>query len=80
MKGSREVLEMEENGEIEFNENTQCYEEFDWQDAQTQDQQEMKNDAIYEEERERRAGLLEACGINLKLRNDQKLIIIKKGD
>lgn len=57
MKGSREVLEMEEKGEIVFNENTQCYEPVDWQEQQRQDREEMKNDAIYEEERERRAGL-----------------------
>jgi len=63
MKGSREVIEMVEDGQIEFNETTRCYEPVDWQEQQRQDMKEIKNDAIYEEERERRAGLLEACGI-----------------
>ena len=30
---------------------------FDWQSAQSQDMTEIRNDAIYEEERERRAGI-----------------------
>ena len=30
---------------------------FDWQSAQSQDMTEIRNDAIYEEERERRAGV-----------------------
>ena len=44
MKGSREVIEMEENGEIVFNENTGCYEPTDWQEQQTKDLKEIKND------------------------------------
>tara|TARA_R100001244_G_scaffold67113_1_gene55032 strand:+ start:2055 stop:2234 length:180 start_codon:yes stop_codon:yes gene_type:complete len=58
MKGSREVIEMVEDGQIEFNETTRCYEPVDWQEQQRQDMKEIKNDAIYEEERERRAGLI----------------------
>ena len=30
---------------------------FDWQQAQSKDMKEIRNDAIYEEERERRAGI-----------------------
>ena len=30
---------------------------FDWQEEQSQDMTEIRNDAIYEEERERRAGV-----------------------
>ena len=30
---------------------------FDWQSAQSKDMKEIRNDAIYEEERERRAGI-----------------------
>ena len=30
---------------------------FDWQSAQSEDMKEIRNDAIYEEERERRAGI-----------------------
>ena len=33
--------------------------EENWEEQQTQDMEEMKNDAIYEEERERRAGLFD---------------------
>ena len=32
---------------------------FDWQSAQSKDMTEIRNDAIYEEERERRAGITE---------------------
>ena len=32
---------------------------FDWQEEQSQDMTEIRNDAIYEEERERRAGITE---------------------
>ncbi len=59
MKGSRDVIEMEENGEIEFNENTGCYEPTNWTDIQTKDMLEIRNDAMYQEERERRAGFFE---------------------
>ena len=30
---------------------------FDWQQAQSKDMKEIRNDALYEEERERRAGI-----------------------
>ena len=30
---------------------------FDWQSAQSKDMKEIRNDALYEEERERRAGI-----------------------
>ncbi len=32
---------------------------FDWQSEQSKDMKEIRNDAIYEEERERRAGITE---------------------
>ena len=32
---------------------------FDWQETQSKDMTEIRNDAIYEEERERRAGVTE---------------------
>lgn len=54
MKGSREVIEMEENGEIEHTEHG--YVPVDWEEKQRKDMEEIRNDALYDEEKERRAG------------------------
>jgi len=43
MKGSRDVIQMEEDGDIVFNENTGCYEPTDWQEQQSKDLKEMEN-------------------------------------
>lgn len=44
MKGSRDVIAMEEDGDIVFNENTGCYEPNNWQELQTKDLKEIEND------------------------------------
>ncbi len=54
MKGSREVIEMEENGEIELTEHG--YVPVNWEEQQRKDMEEIRNDALYDEEKERRAG------------------------
>ena len=42
---------------MEYNSFSFMKEGFDWQEEQSQDMTEIRNDAIYEEERERRAGI-----------------------
>jgi len=68
MNGHTDVVDMEEKGEIELVDNE--FVPMDWQDMQARDQEEMdahaeaeeqikteiKNDAIFEEEKEKRAG------------------------
>lgn len=44
---------------MEYNSFSFMKESFDWQEEQSQDMTEIRNDAIYEEERERRAGVTE---------------------
>ena len=64
MKGSREVVEMEDTGEIYYISDGIHYDDLvpvDWQEQQRLDEkeiaeQEIKNDAIYEKEQKRRAG------------------------
>jgi|TARA_R110000764_G_scaffold2181_2_gene9391 hypothetical protein len=55
MKGSREVVEMEDTGEIWYN-NDDNLVLVDWQEQQKLDEEEIRRDAIYQEEKERRAG------------------------
>ena len=55
MKGSREVVEMEDTGQIWYN-NDDNLVPVDWQEQQKLDEEEMQRDAIYQEEKERRAG------------------------
>ena len=70
MKGSREVIEMEENGEIEQTEHG--YVPVDWEEKQRQDMEEIRNDALYDEEKERRAGFFDVHPDILKLLKDYK--------
>lgn len=55
MKGSREVLEMEENGEIELTDEGYFPVSLQEQQARDMHEMEMRNDALYQEEKERRA-------------------------
>ena len=60
MKGSREVVEMEDTGQIWYNKDDNLI-PVDWQEQQRLDEEEiskeeMQRDAIYQEEKERRAG------------------------
>ena len=44
INGHSDVVGMEEDGEIVFNENTRCYEPVNWQELQTKDIKEMEDD------------------------------------
>ena len=46
MNGHTDVIQMEEDGEVVFNENTRCYELVNWQELQTKDLKEIENDTV----------------------------------
>ena len=84
MNGHTDVIQMEEDGEVVFNKDTGCYEPIsqEWLEHQFDNEidneidnqiaEEMQNDAIYEEEKERRAGFFDVHPNILQLLKDYK--------
>jgi len=56
-KIGQEIIQMYEDGKIVFDENTNCYLLVNWQEQQRIDMEEIRNDALYDEYKERKAGI-----------------------